>query len=407
MAKPAPSAPRRGKTRAESEIHELLDMFPAPVLISRDGLVARANDKAAACFAAATAQKLIGRPVASLIQRNGVISPRMPCVLHRLDGTHRAAELSQTGDDADNAIFLLHETSAGETGRFAHLAEAVLTATDEAILITDDRQTILKVNPAFERVTGYRADEAIGHTPRLLSSGRHDKQFYTEMWTKLLQDGHWHGEIWNRRKSGEIYVQRITLSVLRDEKGHPTHYVAVFNDITSSKREADRFRHMANHDSLTLLPNRILLQDRTEQALAQAARGGGQAALLFLDLDGFKEINDQLGHLMGDHVLEAVAARLCRCVRESDTVARLGGDEFVILLPSVKSARDAEKLSDKLLKVLSEPMVFGEIETRVGVSVGIALYPRDGIKCETLLAAADAAMYRAKRLGGGRVVLAG
>jgi diguanylate cyclase (GGDEF)-like protein/PAS domain S-box-containing protein len=294
-----------------------------------------------------------------------------------------------------------------EVRRLADLAEAVFTATDEAILITDARQTILRVNPAFERVTGYGAGEAIGQTPRMLSSGRHDKQFYEEMWARLLKDGHWHGEIWNRRKSGELYVQRVTLSVLRDEQGRVVNYVAVFNDITSSKREADRFRHLANHDSLTRLPNRILLQDRTEQALAQAARGGGQAALLFLDLDGFKEINDQLGHLMGDHVLEAVAGRLCRCVRESDTVARLGGDEFVIFLPSIKSAGDVRKLGDKLLMVLSEPMVFGEVETRVGVSVGIALYPHDGETSETLLAAADAAMYRAKRQGGGRVVMAG
>lgn len=297
-------------------------------------------------------------------------------------------------------------SSVSEANRLAGLAAAIFAATDEAMLITDDRQVILSVNPAFERVTGYRAAEAVGHTPRMLSSGRHDTQFYSEMWGTLLHDGHWHGEIWNRRKSGELYVQRITLSVLRDEDRRITNYVAVFNDITTSKREADRIRHLANHDSLTRLPNRVLLQDRTEQALAQAARGGGQTALLFLDLDGFKEVNDKLGHLTGDRVLEAVAERLGRCVRESDTVARLGGDEFVVLLPVVKSVGDVQKLAEKLLMVLAEPLVFGDGEAKIGASIGVALYPRDGDDGETLLAAADEAMYQAKRQGGNRLVLA-
>lgn len=287
------------------------------------------------------------------------------------------------------------------------LASAIFEATDEAMLITDDQQVILCVNPAFERVTGYRADEAVGQTPRMLSSGRHDAHFYADMWKILLRDGHWHGEIWNRRKTGELYVQRITISVVRGESGHVVNYVAVFGDITSSKREVDRIRDLVYHDSLTRLPNRALLQDRTEQALAQAARGGGQAALLFLDLDGFKEINDRLGHVAGDRVLEAVAGRLCGCVRESDTVARLGGDEFVILLPGVKSAGDADKLATKLLTILSEPIVFGADEAKVGVSIGIALYPRDGGDYAGLLAAADDAMYRAKRQGGNRIMLAG
>jgi len=291
-------------------------------------------------------------------------------------------------------------------GLSERLASAIFKATDEAMLITDERQVILSVNPAFERVTGYSAAEAVGRTPRLLSSGRHDAHFYSEMWRVLLQDGHWHGEIWNRRKNGELYVQRITLSVLRDDAGHVVNYVAVLSDITSSKREVDRIRHLIYHDSLTRLPNRILLQDRTEQALVQATRGGGQAALLFLDLDGFKGINDWLGHLIGDRVLEIVAGRLCGCVRESDTVARLGGDEFVILLPSVKSVGDAETLAAKLLGVLSEPIMFGDDKAEIGVSFGIALSPRDGDSYEALLAAADEAMYRAKREGGDRAVLA-
>jgi len=298
------------------------------------------------------------------------------------------------------------ERETGEAGHLASLAMMIFTASDEAMLVTDDRQTILCVNPAFERVTGYSAAEAVGQTPRMLSSGRHDAAFYAEMWGTLLREGHWHGEIWNRRKNGELYVQRITLSVLRDEKGQVVNYVAVFSDITNSKREADRIRHLANHDSLTRLPNRVLLQDRIEQALAQAARGDERTALLFLDLDGFKGINDRMGHLVGDKVLEAVAGRLSGCVRESDTVARIGGDEFVILLPLIKDVEDAEKLAAKLLGVLSEPFMVAEGEARVGISIGIAVYPRDGGTGEALLASADRAMYSAKRLGGNRIVLA-
>ena len=289
----------------------------------------------------------------------------------------------------------------------AQLAKAIFLATDEAMLITDARQIILSVNPAFERLTGYSREEAVGQAPKMLSSGRHDAAFYSEMWETLLRDGHWRGEIWNRRKSGELYMERITISVLRDDRGQISNYVAVFGDITNSKLENDRLRHLVNHDSLTRLPNRVLLQDRIAQALAQAARNAGQAALLFLDLDGFKEINDGLGHLMGDRVLEAVAERLCRCVRDSDTVARLGGDEFVILLPIVKSLGDVQKLAAKMLAVVLEPVVFNESVAKVGVSIGIALYPGDGGDGQTLLAAADDAMYRAKHDGGNRIALAG
>ena len=297
--------------------------------------------------------------------------------------------------------------NSAPSGLSARLASAIFEATDEAMLITDERQVILSVNPAFERVTGYSADEAVGRTPRMLSSGRHDAHFYSDMWEILLKDGHWHGEIWNRRKTGELYAQRITLSVVRDDSGHVVNYVAVFSDITSSKREADRLLHLVHHDSLTRLPNRVLLRDRTTQALAQAGRNGGQVAVLFLDLDGFKAVNDLFGHTAGDRVLEVVAGRLRACVRESDTVARQGGDEFVILLPEVNSAGDAETLAAKLLAALAEPIPCGKEVAKIGVSIGMALYPRDGRDCDTLLAAADEAMYRAKQDGGNRVAAAG
>lgn len=396
-------------TRTEREINRLLDMFPAPVLMCRDGLVSQANEQALECFAAASSSALVGRAVEILIHPAGPAGAdgRRSCLIHRLDGTHRAADLVQSGDPAQEAVLVVQDRKAArEDGYPARLAAAIFAATDEAMLITDEREIILSVNPAFERVTGYHAAETVGRTPRMLSSGHHDPAFYAEMWATLHRHGHWHGEIWNRRKSGELYAQRITLSILRDPEGRVINYVAVFNDITDSKREADRMRRLANHDSLTRLPNRVLLHDRLDQALSQAARDGASLAVLFLDLDGFKKVNDSQGHLMGDRVLEAVAERLCGCVRESDTIARLGGDEFVILLPDVKSGADAEKLAEKLLAVLSRPFVFAEGEAAVGASIGIATYPRDGEDGEALLAAADQAMYRAKRKGGRQAALA-
>jgi len=294
-----------------------------------------------------------------------------------------------------------------DAGYSAQLAAAIFAASDEAMLITDREQIILSVNPAFERVTGYSAAEAIGRTPRFLSSGRHDPAFYSGMWSTILRTGHWRGEIWNRRKDGGLYAQRITISVLRGKDGEIVNYVAVFSDITDTKRESERIRHLASHDALTHLPNRLLLHDRLDQALAQGARNQTLIAVLLLDLDGFKEVNDQLGHLVGDRLLQLVAERLSRCVRDSDTVARLGGDEFVILLPEVGSIEAVEKLAAKLLSAMAEPFSLDNRAASIGVSIGIAVYPDDGASAEALLGAADGAMYGAKRQGKGRFVRAG
>lgn len=404
MAENTGSGPAGALIEAEKEIFRLLDLFPAAVLICSKDRVSQANAKAAALFHLRDGERLEGRPLAGLVQRVG--TARAACVLHRPDGTRGMADLAESADGNETIIVLLeHEKERRETYS-SRLATAIFTATDEAMLITDADQIILSVNPAFERATGYSAAEAIGHTPRLLSSGRHDADFYSELWETLLENGHWHGEIWNRRKNGELYLQRITISVLHDDDGTIVNYVAVFSDITVSKREVDRLHDLANHDSLTHLPNRVLLRDRIDQALAHASRNGSRAALLFLDLDGFKLVNDKMGHLIGDRVLETVAERLSGCVRESDTVARLGGDEFVVLLPDIGAAADADKLADKLLAALAAPFVFEEGKANIGGSIGIALYPRHGDSAETLLAAADEAMYRAKREGGRRAVRA-
>lgn len=292
-------------------------------------------------------------------------------------------------------------TARHEVEREQRLAAMLFQGTAEAMMITDRDNRIVAVNKAFETITGYSAADILGQTPGLLASGRHDAAFYAAMWEALHNEGHWHGEVWNRRKDGQIYVQRVTISLLKDESGMPMNYVGVFSDITDEKMEEDRLRHRASHDPLTGLPNRMLLQDRLEQNLAVARRQQGGLALLYIDLDGFKPVNDTLGHLAGDQLLQGVAQRFQACVRESDTVARLGGDEFVILLTglAVESGETSAQIAGKILETLEEPFDLKGCPARVGASIGIALYPQDAATAQELMADADAAMYAAKRAG--------
>ncbi len=288
------------------------------------------------------------------------------------------------------------------TGQFLRLAAAVFEVIDDGIVVTDAHNVIIAVNPAFERVTGYAAAEVIGRNPRILSSGRHSPAFYADMWETLLATGRWHGEVWNRRRSGELYVQRLTLSVIRSNDGQIVNFVGVFNDITEAKQLAETTIYRAHHDVLTGLPNRILFADRLTQALAMAMREDRRLALLFVDLDGFKEINDQFGHVTGDCVLEAVAARMLQCVRDSDTVSRFGGDEFVILLPDIRQGGDAQVAAEKILLAMTEPIDLDCGPVAIGASIGIAVYPANGTTAEELLRNADAAMYAAKKGGKNR-----
>ena len=270
----------------------------------------------------------------------------------------------------------------------------------EGILVTDRNGRILKVNPAFTRTTGYAPDEAIGKTPRLLQSGRHDLDFYVSFWHALKSAGAWEGEIWNRRKNGELYPERLNISSVRDEDGEIVYYIAIFSDITERKRREAIITHRAHHDSLTGLPNRALFTDRLEQALAAAHRHESSAiAVMFLDLDRFKLINDTLGHDAGDDLLQEVARRLCETVREMDTVARLGGDEFVIMLPEIRNAKNAEAVAQKALDAVGQPYRLRGTDVLVTPSIGISLYPGDGRDAATLVKSADVAMYQVKSRG--------
>lgn len=279
------------------------------------------------------------------------------------------------------------------------LAQTVFETTAEAMMITDANKKIVAVNPAFTDITGYGRDQAMGQDPHILSSGRHDQAFYTEMWSTLAVNGHWRGEVWNRRADGAAYVQRVTISCIRNRQGQITNYVGVFSDITREKEASEKLRHTASHDALTGLPNRALLHDRLEQAISKASRDDSGLALLFIDLDGFKPINDTHGHLIGDLLLQGVAERLRDCVRESDTVARLGGDEFVILSLNTASQQDAAIIAQKVLDTLARPFALNGISAQVGASIGIALYPVHANSGEALLMAADHAMYAAKNAG--------
>jgi diguanylate cyclase (GGDEF)-like protein/PAS domain S-box-containing protein len=278
------------------------------------------------------------------------------------------------------------------------LAAKVFEQSSEAFLVTDAQLHIIKVNPAFSEITGYPADEVIGKTPRVLASGRHGPGFYQRMWRELKRFGEWQGEIWNRRRNGEVFPEWLSITGVQDDLGQVTHYVAIFTDTSQRKAQEAKIRDLAYYDSLTGLANRSLLKDRAQHDLSQARRHQNSLSLLFIDLDHFKNINDSLGHQIGDAVLIEVAQRLRSIVREQDTVARLGGDEFVALLPDT-DADGAAHLAKKLLDAIARPYAAGTQELMITPSIGIALFPNDGTDFEALYRCADTAMYRAKQEG--------
>lgn len=279
------------------------------------------------------------------------------------------------------------------------ITSAVFSHTGEGIVVTDPKGVIERVNPAFTDITGYGADEVLGKTPAMLKSDRQGPDFYARMWQTLIETGRWQGEIWNRRKSGEAYLEWLSINAVTDERGGVAHYVAVFDDISELHEKELRLRHQAYHDALTGLPNRPLLSDRLDHAIASAEREHEKIAVLFLDLDRFKVVNDSLGHDVGDELLKEVAQRLRGALRRADTVARLGGDEFVILMTDCHGAAEVSVLAEKILELVGAPVVLNGQNLHVGGSIGIALYPADGHDAGTLLKNADIAMYAVKESG--------
>ena len=279
------------------------------------------------------------------------------------------------------------------------VATTVFDAASEAIMVTDLKGVITMVNPAFSEITGFHSQEVLGESPRILNSGHHDEFFYKDMFEELKRSNRWEGEIWNRRKSGEVYPQWQTIAMVRDEEGEPLEFIALFSDISKRKQKEDEIRYRANYDPLTDIPNRSLFNERLEQALLLSKRNKNCMALLYLDLDGFKQVNDTYGHLLGDQVLKHVAAKLQTCVRESDSVGRLGGDEFVICLPNIEGSANVVSVAAKVIQSLSPALDLDGKRVHIGASIGIAVYPVDGESTQTLYEHADIAMYRAKHRG--------
>lgn len=287
------------------------------------------------------------------------------------------------------------------------LSAKVFDYSGEAIMITDEEDRILKVNKAFTTVTGYPANEVIGRKPSFLSAGREKADFHTALWKEVHEAGHWKGEVWNRRRDGELYAVWLAISAVRNTAGDVNHYISIFTDVTERKVRDERHEHLANHDILTGLPNRTLLADRFERIVARQPRDPASVALLFIDLDGFKSINDTLGHGVGDELLCEVAQRLVGSVRASDTVSRHGGDEFVCLVSELDSPEAASKISETILAALRRPVEVAGHTLELTASVGIAVLPEAGLSLDELMARADDAMYQAKRTGRNRYQIAG
>ncbi len=357
---------------------------------------------------------LSGCPVGIPAEPSGGLCPTggfcMEGMCHTAHSTHEA-EVSveplplslspgQGQDAGMAALVVVHDISGRRAAeRQARLFERVFRNALEGICITDPAGTILAVNPAFTTITGYPAEDVVGHTPRLLKSHHHDSSFYEDMWRALVEENRWEDEIWNRRKNGEVYPEWLSISAIPGPMGRTEYYVAVFHDITELKAKESQILHQAHHDALTGLPNRALLRDRLGMAINGARRDGRKVAVLSVDLDNFKQVNDSLGHMVGDIYLQQAAEQMRQLFRPQDTLARVGGDEFVVVLQDVQDKRDAAQVAERLLARFTDPVRVQEHELFVGTSVGIALFPDDGDDPDTLVRNADIAMSRAKEQG--------
>ncbi|MEH6652365.1 MAG: EAL domain-containing protein [Motiliproteus sp.] len=324
----------------------------------------------------------------------------------RKDGSNyplaiKGKNIAYKGSEA-RVIEFLDITERRKAEEQLKLAASVFTHAREGIMITDTTGAIIEVNDTFSLITGYSRDEVLGKNPRILHSDLQSDEFYSVMWSSLISKKHWYGELWNRRKNGELYAQLATISAVSDTDGVTQNYVALFSDITLMKQHQQQLEHIAHYDTLTNLPNRVLLADRLHHAMEQSDRRGESLAVAYLDLDGFKAINDAHGHEMGDDLLITLSRRMNEALRGGDTLARIGGDEFVAVLVDLGKEEDYESVLERLLLAAASPITVGDITLKVSTSIGLTLYPQDGGDADLLMRHADQAMYVAKQTGKNR-----
>ncbi|MFQ5543294.1 MAG: EAL domain-containing protein [Nitrospiria bacterium] len=297
-------------------------------------------------------------------------------------------------------LSVLHDvTEKTQAERFYRITSAILNNATEGIMVSDPNGNILTINQAFTKITGYSSDEVVGKNARILQSGRHTKGFYEEMWQAMTGVGHWRGEVWNRRKNGEVYPEWLSITSVKGSEEETVQYIGLFSDITKLKQDEEKLYFQAHYDPLTKLPNRMLILERLSQAVKRARREKKRAALFFVDLDRFKHVNDSFGHVAGDEILKKAAHRLLSCVRETDTIGRSGGDEFIVVLPDIEGRKEASFVAKKIIEKLSHPFQLEGQEIFLGASVGIAIVPDDSEEEDLLLKNADMAMYKAKASG--------
>lgn len=407
---------------SEARFRTVVEVIPDAIALHSGGKLLFVNPAAVAMFAAKTPADLIGRPILDFIHPDfqtialmrlkeamlhGIAAPRMEERFIRLDGSVFDAEVQGqpivlAGIPALLSI-LRDITQRKQAEAKLQLAASVFDHALEGIMITDPDGSIIDVNAAFTRITGYARDEALGQNPRLLSSGQHDPSYFEAMWQGLIEQGYWYGEIWNRRKNGDLFAEMQAISAVRDAAGQVRHYVSLFSDITALKAHESQLEHIAHFDALTNLPNRLMLADRLHQGMAQTTRRDQTLALAFLDLDGFKCINDSHGHDVGDQLLIALAARMKQALREGDTLARVGGDEFVAVLTDLSEGPACTQLLARLLAAAAQPVVLGALAVQVSASLGVTFYPQAAdVDADQLLRQADFAMYQAKIAGKNR-----
>ena len=402
----------------------LFEQSPEAVLIHINRGIVLCNRSALRLLGAEHHSELVGRDILDLVHPDSraLVKQRLSDLesqselnvaeqrILRLDGSDFLAEVnsSQISYDGQPGIQVMFRdiTAVKESRNQAKIAQRVLEHTSEAIMVTNVTGDIVMVNPAFTELTGYQREETQDHTPAMLASGHHDGGFYAHMWQTMVTTGNWLGEIVNRRKNGEIYIQKTNISAVYDKYGDISHFVCLMSDITEQKKALDSIRFQAMHDNLTRLPNRAHFEAKAENALRRAQQTNDLLAILFIDLDGFKPINDTYGHRVGDNLLIALADKLTDALRPTDMVSRIGGDEFLILTEELVDANTAQLVGQRVLDTVNAVIEVDGIELNVSASIGISIYPIHGATIPSLIDAADRAMYKAKRLGKGQIQLA-